>query len=141
MKVSGTGRMLVPFCALFAASPAAASDFTEVIVTFVFGAVMVGAGLIAVVFALRSAARTAGPLADALTALTLAGLFAPAVVAESPDGDRFTLLPRWIALLGGGQSAYLPCPLVSFLVTSGMIYFAFAKFGRRSGAAISTDGE
>ena len=114
------------------ATPAVASDFDDVAYLIVGGAGTLGVLAILTVLWLRKSAGRYGAKADVVAALAIAAILAPAMVRENEYGVHLTLLPHWLALLGGGWSAYLPWPFLSFVGSTVLIYLLFAGLRRKA---------
>ena len=112
--------------AFASATPAAASNFDEIVYIFMAGAVLLAVLAILMVLWLRKAACRYGAKADVVSAVAIAAILAPGLVRYNEYGAHFSLLPHWLFLLGGGWREYLPWPFLSFLATVGLIYAVFA---------------
>lgn len=125
------------------ATPAMASDFSGLIYIAFGAAVVVGAVALGIVMAIRSIARSGGPAVDTICAVLLGVVIAPSGFVEGFQGPVFTWLPIWIAIVfeENWQGAYILSPIVSLLLTCGVLFLMFRSLRLRNSEDRPEGGE
>ena len=130
-------KLCVAASALAMASPAVASDFSGFAYIFIGLALVVGLFAFLLVALIRHVSDAGGQKVDAVSAVLVAAAIAPVGAV----GGSFSLFPAWIFfLLDGFAWDELLSPLVSFAVTSGVLFYIFREV-RLSRAAKQQEGD